>query len=400
MAARPQYRASMSARRHFAACTRGLEPALAEELTELGAARVTERRGGVAFEADQRLAYAANLWLRSAIRVQEELVSGRMRDADDLYDAAASVPWERFIRPDQTLAVSASVRDAPSLRHSGFAALRVKDAVVDVVRSHHGRRPSVDTKRPDLALKLVVQGARLLLYRDLSGRSLHKRGWRPVQVKSPLNEATAAGLLRITGWDRRSALLDPLCGSGTFPIEAAMWATDRAPGLQRPFAFERFPDHDARLWEQLTSEARRRVKPTLGFPIEGADRHAGALALAAEGARAAGVHEHVRFTQSDVHRLEPEASPALVVTNPPYGERLGEGEDLIDSYRDLGKFLKARCPGATAWILSGNRELTRHLGMRTSRRVPVMNGPIECRWLRYEILARRDGPPPHAPASG
>ncbi|MDJ0976124.1 MAG: THUMP domain-containing protein [Planctomycetota bacterium] len=389
----------MRPRRHFAACTRGLEPALVDELTELGAAHVTERRGGVAFEADKRLAYTANLWLRSAIRVQEELVGGRMRDADDLYDAVASVPWTRYIHPDQTLAVSASVRDAPSLRHSGYAALRVKDAVVDVVRAKHGRRPSVDTKFPDLALKLVVHGSRLLLYRDLSGRSLHKRGWRPVQVKSPLNEATAAGLLRLTGWDRESPLLDPLCGSGTLPIEAALWAADRAPGLQRPFAFEQFPDHDERLWEELLDDARRRAKPTLPFAIDGADRHDGALTLAAEGARAAGAQDLVRFTRSDIHRLEPDTVPRLVVTNPPYGERLGEGEDLIDTYRDLGKFLKAKCPGATAWILSGNRELTKHLGMRTSRRVPVMNGPIECRWLRYEILERRNGTSPTGPAS-
>ena len=335
-----------------------------------------------------RLGYAANLWLRSAIRVQEQVLSASVRGDRQLYDAVASLDWNRWITPDQTLAISASVRDAPGLRHSGYVTMKAKDAVVDVVRDETGRRPSIDTKRPDLPLRLVLRGTRLLLYRDLSGQSLHKRGWRPIQVKSPLNEATAAGLLLLTDWDRASPVLDPMCGSGTFPIEAALLAADRAPGMRRRFAFERWPDFDAATWTTLKQEAADRAQTTLPFAIHGNDRHAGAVSLATKGAREAGVDRLVTFGTSEVGALAPPVQPKLVVTNPPYGDRLDDA-DLEASWLALGELLKRACGGATAWVLSGNPALTQHLRMRTSRRVPVMNGSIECRWLRYEVLPPR-----------
>jgi putative N6-adenine-specific DNA methylase len=373
--------------RFFAACTLGLEPALESELTELGARDLQVRRGGVAFRGDVRLGQACNLWLRCAIRVQEELAVAAVSDGDDLYEAAR-LDWDRWMTPDQTLAVFAAVRDAPGLRHSGYAALRVKDAVVDVLREKHGRRPSVDTKKPDVPLRLVVQGERMRLYRDWSGLSLHKRGWRKIQVKSPLNEALAAGLLRLTGWDRASPLVDPMCGSGTFPVEAALWASDRAPGLGRAFAFERWIDHDRRGFHELLDDAHGRATSRLDFPILGGDRHPGALDLARQGARAAGVERLVRLTRKDARDLVPAAPPGVVVVNPPYGERIGTGGDLVDSWAALGDFLHQRCGGAVAWVLCGNRELTRHLRLRASRRMPVRNGTIDCRWLRYDIRAR------------
>ena len=243
----------------------------------------------------------------------------------------------------------------------------------------------MDTKHPDVRLKLVVQRDQLLLYRDLSGASLHKRGWRPILVKSPLNEALAAGLLLLTDWDRRSPLMDPMCGSGTFLVEAAWLATDRAPGLGRKFAFEGWLDHDVDTWDALKAEAQDRVKPKLDFPLMGGDRHVGALALAQKGAHEAGVSHLISFRESDARDLVPREKPSAVVVNPPYGVRLGPGEDLDDSWESLGNFLHRQCRGSTAWVLSGSKTLTRHLGLRTSRRIPVMNGPIECRWLKYEI---------------
>jgi putative N6-adenine-specific DNA methylase len=377
----------MNLRKLFAACGKGLEPALEGEVLALGARDVEVRRGGVAFRGDRRLAYAANLWLRSAIRVQEELLAAEVRDADDVYAAASTLDWANWITADQTLAVSASVRDTEGIRHSGHAALRVKDAVVDHVRARTRRRPSVDTKDPDVRLKLVVQRDRMLLYRDLSGESLHKRGCRPIQVKSPLNEATAAGLLLLSDWDLASPLADPMCGSGTFLVEAAWLATDRAPGLGRRFAFEGWLDHDLDVWNALKAEAADRVKPTLDFPLMGGDHHAGALSLAVLGAEAAGVAHLVSFQVSDARDLVLPERPATVVVNPPYGVRLGPGEDLDDAWESLGNFLHRQCKGATAWVLSGSKTLTRHLGLRTSLRIPVMNGPIECRWLKYEIRA-------------
>ena len=376
----------MDLRPYFAACGRGIEAALEGELRELGAEQIEQRRGGVAFRGPQRIGYLANLWLRSGIRVQEELLRAEVRDPNELYEAVATVDWSRYIHPDQTLAVYASTRDNHELRHSGCAALRTKDAIVDVIRQEHSRRPSVDTQDPDVPLKLIIQREKLLLYRDLTGPSLHKRGWRPIQVRSPLNEALAAGLLLLSGWDGTTPLADPMCGSGTFLVEAAMMATKRAPGLHRYFPFERWIDHDARLWEQLREEAKDLARFELDVPLMGADRHEGAISLAMKGAYEADVDKLISFTVIDAERWKPPATPGFVVTNPPYGERLGEGDDLIDSWRALGSFLKRACPGATAWILSGNRELTRHLGLRATERLPVKNGTIDCRWIRYALF--------------
>jgi putative N6-adenine-specific DNA methylase len=206
-----------------------------------------------------------------------------------------------------------------------------------------------------------------------------------VQVKSPLNEATAAGILILSGWDRASPIADPMCGSGTFLIEAALLAADRAPGLHRGFAFERWPDFDAALWSQLRAEAAARARPTLPFALEGADRHEGAVAIARMSAQAAGVAGLVRLEVAGAAEWRPACSPAAVYCNPPWGERLGEGEDLAQSWRDLGRFLHERCAGARAFVLCGQAGLTRNLGLRAERRWRLMNGPIECRLLEYPV---------------
>ncbi|HTE05907.1 MAG TPA: THUMP domain-containing protein [Planctomycetota bacterium] len=378
---------------YFAPCTLGVEAALAAELAELGAQEIATRPGGAAFVGDRRLGYAANLWLRSAIRVQDLLLRAPARGKDELYAAVGRIDWSEHMRLDQTLAVDASVRDS-ELTHSGFAGLTVKDAIVDQFRARTGERPNVNADDPDLPIKLVVKNDAITLWRNLSGESLHKRGYRPVQVKSPLNEATAAGLLRLSGWDRASPIVDPMCGSGTLLIEAALLAADRAPGMNRRFAFERWPDLDAELWRGVQAEARARAKPTLPFTIEGADRHGGAISIAEKSAHDAGVAGLVRFSTADAADWTPVAAikhaggqgPALtVITNPPYGERIGEGEDLAGSWRALGRFLNERCRGGHAFVLSGNPDLPRHLGLHASRQIPVMNGPIECRLLEYEL---------------
>ncbi len=371
---------------YFAPCTLGLEEALVTELAALGALQVQSRPGGASFRGGRRLGYAANLWLRSAIRVQEQILQAPAGGREALYAAVGQLDWRRYLDVDQTLAIDASVRDS-AITHSGFAALTAKDAIVDQFRAALGRRPSVDTALPDLPLKLVLAQDVLTLYRNLSGASLHKRGWRPVQVKSPLNEATAAGILILSGWDRASPLADPMCGSGTFLIEAACLAAERAPGLKRSFAFERWPDFDAALWAGLRAEAATRARRTLPFTIEGADRHVGAIDIARISVEVAGVAGLVHISVAEAATWQPSGRPAAVFCNPPWGERLGEGEDLLQSWRDLGRFLHERCTGARALVLCGNPELTRHLGLRASRRWPVMNGPIECRLLEYEVRA-------------
>jgi putative N6-adenine-specific DNA methylase len=383
----------------FAACSLGLEPALAAELRDLEALGegpvldVEARRGGVAFRGDRRLGYAANLWLRSAVRVQEELWHGTALTTEALYAQVRALPWEHWLRPTQTLGVVASVRDS-QLGDPRFSALRVKDAVVDAQRDRHGVRSDVDPRQPDVPLKLVAQGDHVRLYRDWSGASLHKRGWRPIQVRAPLNEALAAGLILLSDWDRKSPVADPMCGSGTFVIEAAQIAARRAPGLKRTFACEAFLDANRRLWSELREAARDAARSRLDFPLAGADVHRSAIQLAQRGAAQAGVQDLVRFTRASAAEWTPPFPPAAVFVNPPYGERL-DGDDaasLVDAWRALGSFLHRRCGGATAWVLCGNKALTQHLGLRASRRIPVRNGPIECRWLRYAVRAKAPSP--------
>jgi putative N6-adenine-specific DNA methylase len=369
--------------KHLAQCSRGLEEVLAKELRELGSTEVEPVSGGVLFEADRVQACRVLLWVRSAARILEPVAYGEVLDFGDLYDLVAGIRWEDLIGADRTFAVQASVSRSSITDHQ-FAALKVKDAVVDRIRSKRGRRPNVDRKLPDVPLRIVVRESHAHVFRDLAGSSLHRRGHRPIQVKSPLSEAVAAGLLLLAGWDKESPILDPMCGSGTFLFEAASMALDRAPGLHRRFAAERFPNADREVWRELRREARERARESLPFPIFGSDSHAGAVGIARKVATDAGIADVVRFQVADAAIFEPPFVPRVVVSNPPWGGRLVGGEELSGSWRSLGTFLR-RCPGATAYVLSGDPGLTRHLGLRSSRRWPIRIGQFDARWLRYEL---------------
>lgn len=369
--------------RHLAQCNRGLEEVLAEELRGLGAQSVETVGGGALFAADRKLAARAVLWVRSASRVLEPVAAGEVAGFDDLYAMVGRLRWEDLIGVERTFSVHVSTSHA-AITDSQFATLKVKDAVVDRIRAKRGRRPNVDRRSPDVPIRVVVRGSTAYVFRDLAGDSLHRRGHRPIQVKSPLSEAVAAGLLLLSGWDRNSPLIDPMCGSGTFLIEAAALATDRAPGLARRFAAERFPDADAGLWRELREEATDRARPSLDVPIFGCDRHAGAIGIAQTVAREAGVENLVRFAVADAATAEPPFVPKIVVTNPPWGGRLAADDDPVDSWRALGTYLR-RCPGAVAFVLSGDPELTRNLGFKASRRWPVQIARFDARWLRYEV---------------
>lgn len=372
--------------RFFAACTLGLEEVVVDELLGIEAAGVRARRGGVEFEGDLTTGYRACLWLRSATRVQEELVRGRVRDRDDLYALAESVDWSIFITPRNTLAVDGAVRDSFA-NDTRYPVLVVKDAICDQFAHFDGVRPNVDRDQPDLPLKLVLQQDQAILYRDLGGAPLHKRGYREVQHKSPLNEALAAGLILLSDWDGESALADPMCGSATFLIEAAFLATDRAPGLSRAFAFERWRDTDQAAWQRVydDAEARAARRQDQCPPLAGNDHHAGAISIAKRALQQAKLTEQIQLDHVNAREWTSPFTPEWIVTNPPYGERLQQdGDSLYESWRSLGNFLH-RCDGATAHVLCGDPSLTRHLGLRAAKKTPVHNGPIECRWLRYEI---------------
>jgi 23S rRNA G2445 N2-methylase RlmL len=372
---------------YFAPCTPGLEPILEGEVRAAGGLRIRQDRGGVTFQGEHPVGYRLALWSRVAIRVLQELVRQRIEGPDDLYAMTSRVRWSRYLSPDQTLAVFSAV-SGRHVTHSQFAAQRVKDAIVDQLREQTGKRPDVDRDDPDLPLKVVVRDRVATLSRDLAGDSLHRRGWRPVQVKSPVNEALAAGLLQLAGWDRRSPLVDPMCGSGTLLIEAAHLAGDRAPGLRRAFALTRWPDHDAALWSHLMDEAESRwAEGRQRLPsLQGNDVHGGAISIARDSAERAEVADAIRFTTTDVADFHPDPSPALVVVNPPYGVRLGEGEELQDTWYQLGAWLKG-LGGGDAWVLSGDKDLTRHLHLKASQRIPVINGGLDCRWIHYELRA-------------
>jgi putative N6-adenine-specific DNA methylase len=369
--------------RYFATCARGLEPVLADELRGLEAEAVESGRGGVAFAGDRALLYRANLWLRTAIRVLKPILEVTVTSPDELYDAVKGLDWSPYLTPEHTLAVDCNVRDS-HLTHSKYAALRVKDAICDQFVERCGRRPSVDVDEPMIGLNLHVYRDRAVLSLDSSGESLHKRGYRPILTKAPLNEALAAALVLLTGWRGETAFADPLCGSGTLPIEAAWIALRRPPGLtRRRFGFQGWMDFDIELWTALRDEARRGVLKRLAAPVVGSDQRRDAINFSVSNARAAGVGHLVRFAVKDVRDFRPPPGPpGVIVCNPPYGERIGEEKELKALYRKLGEVFRERCAGWTAYVFTGNAALARQIGLEPAEQVPLFNGKIPCRLLK------------------
>lgn len=369
--------------RYFATCARGLEPVLAGELRDLAACDVEPGRGGVAFAGDRAIFYKANLLLRTAVRVLMPILKAAVASSDELYQAVQSIDWSRYLSPDQTLAVDCNVRDS-QITHSQYAARRVKDAICDQFIARVGRRPSVDAETPMVGLNLHIHQDQATLSLDGSGESLHKRGYRPIQTKAPLNEALAAGLILLSGWDAATPFLDPLCGSGTLPIEAAWIALRRPPGLTRKrFGFQGWLDFDVRVWTELRDDARRSLRKDLPAAIAGADERSDAVELARANARAAGVGHLVPFDCLDVSQFQPPAGPAgTILCNPPYGERIGEGTDLKQLYRTLGAVFR-RCPGWRCWIFTGNGALARQVGLPVLERRHLFNGRIDCQLLQF-----------------
>ncbi|HET6603411.1 MAG TPA: bifunctional 23S rRNA (guanine(2069)-N(7))-methyltransferase RlmK/23S rRNA (guanine(2445)-N(2))-methyltransferase RlmL [Xanthomonadaceae bacterium] len=366
--------------RFFASCARGLEYLLADELVALGAGRATAAVAGVNVDGDIACAYRAVLWSRLASRVQWPLADFECPDADALYRAVAAIDWPQHLAADGTLAVDAHV-SSQTLRHGGFAAQRVKDAVVDTLRTAEGVRPSVDTDDPDLRLHLLVRRGRGVLSVDLGGGSLHRRGWRRAQGAAPLKETLACAVLARGDWpalyQAGGALLDPMCGSGTLPIEAALIAADVAPGLLRhgDAPPTRWRGFDAPLWSRLCEDARSRDRRAELPPrFHGFDNDPDAIAAATTNAAAAGLGHALRFEHAAIDRLRaPAPGRGLVVCNPPYDERLAAVPAL---YRALGDALRTAVPAWRAAILCGSEALAFATGLRANRRYALYNGPL------------------------
>jgi putative N6-adenine-specific DNA methylase len=379
----------VTAIRYFATCGRGIEPVLAGELRDLGATDIEPGRGGVHFAGDKALLYRANLWLRTAIRVLRPILEVVVTSPEELYEAVRTIDWAEYMTSDHTLAVDCNVRSS-HITHSKYAALKTKDAICDQFVERFGKRPSVDVEAPMVGLNLHIYQDEAVLSLESSGESLHKRGYRPILTKAPLNEALAAALVLLTGWRGDAPFADPLCGSGTLCIEAAWIATRRPPGLTRKrFGFQGWIDFDIGLWTELRDEARRGVQGKLPAPILGSDIRRDAVAFSKTNARAAGVGHLLQFDVQDVHDFRPPdlgaGPPGIIVCNPPYGERIGEEKELRGLYHTLGEVFRERCAGWTAFVFTGNPRLANEIGMRPAEAVPLFNGKIPCRLLRLEL---------------
>jgi len=368
----------------FAAVPRGVEEIAANELAALGVAGATVTRGGVTFTTDRSGLYRANLWLRTASRVLVNLLTFSCKSPQELYDGVRSIEWDKLITPDMTLAVDSTLRDS-SITHSGFTALKTKDAIVDCIRDKCGRRPSVNPASPDVRVNVRLFRDECTVSLDSSGDALDRRGYRLERNEAPLRETLAAAVVSLTGWDGCTPFVDPMCGSGTVPIEAAMVAARMPPGLRRSFGFERWLDFDARLWERIRKKAESGLRELPLGLVCGLDQDARALSLARRNAEAAGFSNQLHFFHAELDQFRPEGDRGVVVMNPPYGKRMGDEEELKELYCRIGDVMKQRCRGWTGFVLTGNTELAKYVGLKASRRFVLFNGAIECRLLRYEL---------------
>ncbi len=385
----------------FATATRGVEELLAGELKALGANGVRPSSGGVYFEGGLALAYAACLWSRTASRVLLPLSGFDFDGADALYEGVKAIAWEEHLRPTGTLAVDFSQVDSP-VAHTRFGAQRAKDGVVDRLRTPSGARPSVDLEQPDIRINIHCRRTRAVVSLDLSGESLHRRGYRLDARLASMKENLAAALLLLADWPRRAEagepFIDPMCGAGTLAIEAALVAYDVAPGLMRPsHGFERWLGHDRASWERLLSSARARDRRggERRLSIAGFDMEAGAIRAALANASRAGLERLLHFERRELDGCRPlgVCPSGLLVVNPPYGERVGDETSLPWLYRRIGDLLKQHFPGWTGFVFTGNPDLAASVGLAAARRHRLFNGPIECRLLEYPITPSASSSP-------
>lgn len=371
--------------RFFATTFKGLEEVLAGEVAALGGEDVAIAAGGVSFSGDLALCYRANLWLRSANRVVTLLSEFPAPTPAALYEGTREIPWTDLFPPERTIAVDANVRES-GITHSHFAAQKTKDAIVDRFRDATGRRPDVDTVTPDVRIVVRIVRDACAVSLDTSGESLNRRGYRSAPTEASLKETLAAGLILLTGWQGEQSLVDPACGAGTIPIEAAMIAGNVAPGgFGRTFGFQRLHGFDRERWDALRSEAREAAHHPVPVRIEGSDISPAAVAGAVKNAVNAKLSERILFSARSIRNFSPGEGPGVILCNPPYGARLPGGEQAEAFYREMGEALKKRCRGWTAYLLSGNPAVTKFLGLKSSRKIPVMNGPIDCRLLKYDL---------------
>ncbi|HAL17459.1 MAG TPA: class I SAM-dependent RNA methyltransferase [Anaerolineaceae bacterium] len=378
----------------FAACLPGVEPFLAQELEELGYIPAADSashhpgEGGVGFSSTLEGLYRANLWLRTANRVLLRLGRFHAIQFAELRRKAANLPWERYLAPGQPVAIRSTCHHS-KLYHSGAVSERVLGAIGDRLK-HAPEALAFDEEQPSAQLVLVrMENDECTISLDMSGEPLHRRGYRLAVAKAPLRETVAAAMLYASGWDRRSPLLDPFCGSGAIPIEAALLAARIPPGMQRSFAFMNWPGYHAYSWENLKSKAAKKIHAPEGA-IFGSDRDAGAVQAAIENAERAGVAQWIQFTQASVSAIQPPASLGWVVTNPPYGVRISAGNDLRGLYTQFGNVLRNVCPGWHAAYLCNDERLASLTRLEFEKGVSLSNGGIPVKLTRALVQSGQD----------
>jgi putative N6-adenine-specific DNA methylase len=373
--------------RFFAMTSRGLVDVLEEELRDLGLDKTLKAHGGVYFDSNWAGCYRANLRSRIATRILLPILDFPAYQPEELYHNIRKHDFTKYIKPEGTIAVDANVRDSGAFRDQRFVAMKVKDAIVDQFREKFGERPDVEVDNPDL--RIVIRGIKnnFSVSIDTTGEPLFKRGYRVGQVEAHLKEHVAAGILKMTGWKGDIPIVDPMCGSGTFLIEGALKALSISPGsLRKNFAFQKLAGFKRDDWEKEVSEAIGEEKSELPFKFYGFDINRDALKAAKRNVDEAGVGEHVELLRHPMETLTAPCEKGILIVNPPYGERLGTKDELIEVYKNLAHVMKTSFTGWDCYVLSGDPELSKAMHLKAERRFPVYNGSIECRLLKYRMF--------------
>ena len=371
---------------------KGLEEVLAGEIAAIGGNDIEIGRRAVSFTGDQSVLYRANLWLRTASRVLVPISTFRADDADEVYTEVRKIDWEQYMDLTTTFSIDATVY-SETFKHSRYVTYKVKDAIVDQFNDKYSKRPNVRITEPDLYINVHIADRTVTISLDSSGESLHKRGWRVANTEAPINEALAAGLLLLAGWKGQSDFYDPMCGSGTLLIEAALIALNIPPGIFRKhFAFEKWKDFNPDLFDTLSSDDSDEREFT--HHIYGSDAGYYAVQTALKNIHSAGLQKYIDVKQIRIEEIRKNANAAgsetegaLVVINPPYGERLAQNKDVLNLYSEIGKALKFQFTGATAWIISSNEEALKCIGLKPSKKLHLMNGELDCLYNQYELFS-------------
>jgi len=362
----------------------GLEEVLLQELVALGAQNINKERRAVTFSGDLALMYKANLCLRTASRVLKVIHVFDAADADEIYEKAKKIDWQKYMSANQTFAIDSTVY-SETFKHSQFVAYRVKDAVADYFNEKINRRPSVRLTSPDVTINVHISHNRCTISLDSSGESLHKRGYRVASTSAPINEALAAGILLMAGWNGQMNFIDPMCGSGTFLIEAGLIALNIPPGIfRKQFAFENWIGFDRELFDEIYNDDSQ--ERDFRFKIFGYDVSPKAIESAQDNIKAAGLSKYVELKKMPISEFVPPDAAGMLITNPPYGERI-KNEDLMELYRQIGSTFKHKCAGINSWVISSNLDCLHNIGLKPAQKIKLMNGDLDCELWKFNIFA-------------